>query len=84
MYRAKGLGKNGYRLFDERIKQEIEEKLKIEHGIRECLEQMNSNYIFNRYTIRLKEELQAWKHFYEQIHLPFLIIIHYKLFKRLK
>ena len=37
MYRAKGLGKNRYRLFDESIQQEIEEKLKIEHGIRESL-----------------------------------------------
>ena len=27
MYRAKGLGKNGYRVFDESIQQEVEEKL---------------------------------------------------------
>ena len=37
MYRAKESGKNGYRIFDEGIKQEVEEKLEIELGIRECL-----------------------------------------------
>lgn len=37
MYRAKNLGKNRYRLFDESIQQETEEKLKIELGIRESL-----------------------------------------------
>lgn len=37
MYRAKSLGKNGYRLFDEGIQRDIEEKLKIERGIREAL-----------------------------------------------
>jgi len=38
MYRAKGSGKNGYRLFDESIQQEIEEKSEIESGIRKSLE----------------------------------------------
>ncbi|WP_081976290.1 bifunctional diguanylate cyclase/phosphodiesterase [Ureibacillus manganicus] len=38
MYRAKGSGKNGYRLFDESIQQEIEEKTVIESGIRNSLE----------------------------------------------
>ena len=37
MYRAKESGKNGYRIFDEGIKQEVEEKLEIELGIRSCL-----------------------------------------------
>ncbi len=37
MYRAKSSGKNGYRLFDEGIQRDIEEKLKIERGIREAL-----------------------------------------------
>lgn len=37
MYRAKSLGKNSYRLFDEGIQKDIEEKLKIEQGIRESL-----------------------------------------------
>lgn len=37
MYRAKETGKNGYRIFDEGIKQDIEEKLKIEQGIRQSL-----------------------------------------------
>lgn len=38
MYRAKGSGKNGYRLFDESIQKEIEEKSEIESGIRKALE----------------------------------------------
>lgn len=38
MYRAKGSGKNGYRLFDESIQQEIHEKSVIELGIRKSLE----------------------------------------------
>lgn len=38
MYRAKNSGKNGYQIFDESIKQEIEEKLEIEVGIQESLE----------------------------------------------
>ncbi len=38
MYRAKGSGKNGYRLFDESIQKEIEEKSEIESGIRKSLE----------------------------------------------
>ena len=38
MYKAKGSGKNRYRIFDEGIQQEVEEKLKIELGIRECLD----------------------------------------------
>ncbi|MEK5037087.1 EAL domain-containing protein [Sporosarcina sp. FSL K6-3457] len=37
MYRAKSLGKNRYRLFDESIQLEVEEKLKIELGIHESL-----------------------------------------------
>lgn len=37
MYRAKGSGKNGYRIFDESIKKEVEEKLEIEIGIRNGL-----------------------------------------------
>ena len=50
MYRAKESGKNGYRIFDEGIKQEAEEKLSIEHGIRECLE-MNAFELFFQPTI---------------------------------
>lgn len=38
MYRAKGSGKNGYRIFDEGIQKEIEEKSEIEAGIRKSLE----------------------------------------------
>lgn len=38
MYRAKGSGKNGYRLFDESIQKEIHEKSVIESGIRKSLE----------------------------------------------
>ncbi|SES42287.1 EAL domain-containing protein [Psychrobacillus sp. OK032] len=38
MYQAKSSGKNGYRIFDERMKQQLEEKFKIELGIRECLD----------------------------------------------
>ncbi|RQW75222.1 EAL domain-containing protein [Lysinibacillus composti] len=37
MYRAKETGKNGFQIFDEGMKHEVEEKLKIELGIRECL-----------------------------------------------
>lgn len=37
MYRAKDSGKKGYRIFDEGIKQEVETRLEIEDGIRECL-----------------------------------------------
>lgn len=37
MYRAKDSGKKGYRIFDESIKQEVETRLEIEQGIRECL-----------------------------------------------
>lgn len=39
MYRAKGSGKNGYRIFDEGIKKEVDERLRIELGIRDCLNQ---------------------------------------------
>ena len=38
MYYAKGAGKNGYKIFDDGVKQEVEDKLIMEHGIRECLE----------------------------------------------
>lgn len=38
MYRAKESGKNHYRIFDEGIKQDVEEKLIVEQGIRESLE----------------------------------------------
>ena len=38
MYHAKGAGKNGYKIFDDGVKQEVEEKLIIEQGIRECME----------------------------------------------
>ena len=38
MYYAKGAGKNGYKIFDDGVKQEVEEKLIIEQGIRECIE----------------------------------------------
>lgn len=38
MYQAKSFGKNGYRIFDEGMKQQLEEKIKIELGIRECLD----------------------------------------------
>lgn len=37
MYRVKESGKKGYRIFDEGIKQEVEKRLEIEQGIRECL-----------------------------------------------
>ena len=46
MYRAKQSGKNGYRFFDEGIKQEAEEKLRIELGIRECLEKNEFELFF--------------------------------------
>lgn len=45
MYRAKESGKNRYRIFDEGIKQEIDEKLRIEQGIRESLK-MNQFELF--------------------------------------
>lgn len=38
MYRAKGTGKNGFRIFDLSIKREIDEKSEIEAGIRKSLE----------------------------------------------
>lgn len=38
MYHAKGTGKNGYKIYDDGVKQEVEEKLIIEQGIRECME----------------------------------------------
>ena len=38
MYHAKGAGKNGYKIYDDGVKQEVEEKLIIEQGIRECIE----------------------------------------------
>lgn len=38
MYEAKSYGKNGYRIFDEGMKKQLEEKFKIELGIRECLD----------------------------------------------
>ena len=38
MYYAKGAGKNGYKIFDDGVKQEVEDKLIMEHGIRECME----------------------------------------------
>ena len=38
MYHAKGAGKNGYKIFDDGVKQEVEDKLIMEHGIRECME----------------------------------------------
>ena len=38
MYYAKGAGKNGYKIFDDGVKQEVEEKLIMEQGIRECIE----------------------------------------------
>lgn len=37
MYRAKASGKKGYKIFDEGIKQEVETRLEIEQGIRDCL-----------------------------------------------
>lgn len=37
MYRAKDSGKNGYRIFDAKIKQEVDEKVEIEEGIDQCL-----------------------------------------------
>ena len=46
MYRAKESGKNGYRIFDEGIKQDAEEKLRIELGIRECLEKNEFELFF--------------------------------------
>jgi diguanylate cyclase len=38
MYHAKGAGKNGYKIFDDGVKQVVEEKLIMEQGIRECIE----------------------------------------------
>ncbi|TQR15336.1 EAL domain-containing protein [Psychrobacillus soli] len=38
MYEAKSYGKNGYRIFDEGMKQQLEEKFKIELGIQVCLD----------------------------------------------
>ena len=63
MYRAKGAGKNGYRIFDEGIKQEVEEKLRIEHGIRKSLKKMDLNYFSSRYITRKKKELRVLRPF---------------------
>lgn len=46
MYRAKETGKNGYQIFDEKIKLEVEEKLKIEDGIRESLQSNQLELVF--------------------------------------
>lgn len=61
MYRAKDMGKNGYRIFDEGIKQEVEEKVQIERVYVNALIIMNLNYFFNHYLIQLNEELPALK-----------------------
>lgn len=55
MYRAKESGKNRYRIFDEGIKRDVEEKLIIEQGIRESL---NSNQfeLFFQPLYNLKEQ----------------------------
>ena len=46
MYRAKRSGKNEYRVFDEKVKQEVEEKLRIELGIRECIDKNEFELFF--------------------------------------
>ena len=46
MYKAKGSGKNRYRIFDEGVQQEVEEKLKIELNIRECLDKEEFQLFF--------------------------------------
>ena len=46
MYRAKRSGKNEYRVFDEGVKQEVEEKLRIELGIRECIDKNEFELFF--------------------------------------
>jgi len=55
MYRAKESGKNRYRIFDEGIKQDVEEKLKIEQGIRESLK-ANQFELFFQPLYSLKEQ----------------------------
>nr|WP_106781212.1 EAL domain-containing protein [Lysinibacillus timonensis] len=55
MYRAKGSGKNGYRIFDESIKKEIDEKLEIELGIRKSLE-TNEFELFYQPLFNTKEK----------------------------
>lgn len=46
MYRAKGTGKNGFRIFDEGMVHEVEEKLKIEMGIHKCLKKNEFELFF--------------------------------------
>ncbi|MFC7687290.1 EAL domain-containing protein [Ureibacillus sp. GCM10028918] len=46
MYQVKGSGKNGYKIFDEDIKKEVDEKVEIELGIRECLKENNFELVF--------------------------------------
>lgn len=54
MYRAKENGKNSYQIYDESIRQEVEEKLRIEQGIRESLE-MNQFELFYQPLFSPKE-----------------------------
>ncbi|MDN4495077.1 bifunctional diguanylate cyclase/phosphodiesterase [Ureibacillus aquaedulcis] len=46
MYQVKGLGKNGYKIFDEDIKKAVDEKVEIELGIGECLKENNFELVF--------------------------------------
>lgn len=46
MYQAKKFGKNGYKIFDENIKKEVDEKVEIELGIRECLKNNEFELVF--------------------------------------
>ena len=55
MYRAKESGKNHYRIFDEGIKQDVEEKLIIEQGIRESLK-TNQFELYFQPLYSLKEQ----------------------------
>ena len=55
MYRAKESGKNRYRIFDEGIKRDVEEKLIIEQGIRESLKS-NQFELFFQPLYNLKEQ----------------------------
>ena len=71
MYHAKGAGKNGYKIFDDGVKQVVEEKLIIEQGIRECMKEMNSNYSTNQYTIQRKKNHRYGSSFKNTYTFPF-------------
>lgn len=46
MYQVKGSGKNGYKIFDEGIKREADQKVETELGIRDCLNNNEFELVF--------------------------------------